>query len=469
MDSEKLTALEERDFVASLIMSDKCCSILIPFTDTRYFEGDYTRIVIRWILEYYKQFNTAPKENILSLYRMHCSELRDDALKDLVLIFVTKIAESTETISNEDYLVDRCRDFLEFRKLSVLVTDLSDCLSLRDVKRANQLQQTYKEVSVAPTNELSLLEYDDARLVDSALHSVSEELFTLPEAISGVFGKIHREDFIAVVAGMKAGKTFCLIWLAWQAARQNKRVCFFSLEMSRDEVTQRLWTAYLGGASITVPEGEKQLTKFVPDEEYPENVRPVPFTMTTKHENQSIVERQRQMRMFAQGGDVHVVAYPAYSVTIDDIEHKVKDLISTGYIPDVVVIDYADIVKPSGGGTELRNQLDYTWKKCRAMAQELHIAVITASQTNRAGLGGHVEAENMAEDIRKLAHVTSMVAIERPPTLRKNNLCRLKNLALRSGADTEPAIFCQALSLGQFVFGRAYKQDHVILDTEDKN
>lgn len=472
MEIKKLNTLEERDFLLALLVSDKCCQILIPFTDPLYFDIDYAKIVVRWVVEYYEQFKRAPKKDILSVYRLHCMEIRDDATRDLVLDFLQKLSEqdTDKLINNEDYTIDRCRDFLEYRKLSIYSKDIQACLDLHDVKKARKLQEGYKKVSVAQTNEASLLASKDIDVINTALHQANEPLITLPGAISNVFGVIKREDFVAVCAGMKMGKSFCLADLAMRSVLQGKKVIFVSLEMSREEVLQRLWTRYCGMNSPTVNEGHQTLSQFVQDESYSDKFRVEQFDFNVvKDKSRSLGEQQERMRLFAHGGDVHVLAYPAFSVNMGDITQRVEELAADGFVPDVLIVDYIDITKPSGGGDELRNQLDYNWKVARAFAQKLHIAVITATQTNRGGLGGKVSADNVAEDIRKLAHVTSMVAIERTPAMKKQHLCRLRNLAVRNSAEDEPAVFCQALGLGQFVFGKAYPESKVIMkdDSED--
>jgi hypothetical protein len=99
---------------------------------------------------------------------------------------------------------------------------------------------------------------------------------------------------------------------------------------------------------------------------------------------------------------------------------------------------------------------------------KFHCLTVTASQTNRAGLSSNVvAAETIAEDIRKLAHVTSMVSMEQSPKMYKNHIMRLRNIAMRNGNTTGPCVFPQCLGLGQFVFGQPILAENLEMDSGD--
>ena len=135
----------------------------------------------------------------------------------------------------------------------------------------------------------------------------------------------------------------------------------------------------------------------------------------------------------------------------------------------LVIIDYADIMMPSDRNSELRNQLDGIWKRLRAMAQKRKAVVFTASQTNRGAINREVEATDTAEDIRKIAHVTSMVSISKTKYCKENNLAIYSQIAIREGkAETRKVIATQCLELGRPVLDSHWKDD-VILDSDEDN
>lgn len=460
MERQIVNQLDERDFVSSLIMSDKCCQVLVPYIKLNYFENDYTRIIVQWVIEYYHKFKSSPKNDILSLYRVHCDEIQDDSLRDLILAYLQKLADNDVPVNNEDFLLDKSRDFLDYRSLKMYTQDLDACLSTKSMDKARKIQSEYKKVSVAETNEVSLLSTDDVSIIQKSLDTVDEELVKLPEGLSGVFGKLHRNDFVSILAGMKKGKSWLMQLLALIAMKQQLNVVFVSMEMTREEVVQRMWKSLFGSKSGLIPDGIYETSRFVqcPDDPEKYNIELFDINVNnSKLNKKSVQDLQKELRAQNQySGNLRIIAYPAFSVSVDDIFDRVEELAQDGFVADAVVIDYADITKPVGGGTELRNQLDATWKSCRARAMKNHWLVITASQTNRAGLGSSVvSAETIAEDIRKLAHVTSMVSMEQTPKMYKNHIMRLRNIAMRNGQSTGPCVFPQCLGLGQFMLGKA--------------
>jgi replicative DNA helicase len=143
------------------------------------------------------------------------------------------------------------------------------------------------------------------------------------------------------------------------------------------------------------------------------------------------------------------------------------DLAYEGFFPDIIIIDYADVMAPSEK-TDYRNQIDGIWKRLRALAQKRKAVVFTASQTNRGAISREVETEDVAEDIRKIAHVTSMISISKTKYCKKNSLAIYSQLAVREGKpETRKVIATQCLYLGRPVIESHWK-DEVILDDEDE-
>ena len=79
---------------------------------------------------------------------------------------------------------------------------------------------------------------------------------------------------------------------------------------------------------------------------------------------------------------------------------------------DVVVVDYADILRPPPGRMEPRDQANEVWKQLRALSSALHCLVVTATQANRAGYDRELLGmTNISEDKRKLAHANGVIGI----------------------------------------------------------
>lgn len=471
MKREIIENTNEKDFVASLIMSDKCCQILLEHVKPTYFDCDYSRVIVSWINDYYKKFKVSPKKDITSVYKMRCDEITDEALKDLVYNYLKNIAESDININNEDYLVDKGKDFVDYKALQEYTENLQACLATRDMNKARKVQQKFNKVSVAETNEVALLDKEAVSIIENAISKQDEILFKMPGKINDVFGDIHREDFIIILGGAKKGKSFLLQECGVQALQQRLNVTLVELEMNRDEEIQRLWKRLFGIKSGLVKPGVYEASRFVelPDEKGKYKIE-LYDVKVKENSGESVKKLQTKLRAMTQySSNLRIIAYPAGTASVIDICNRVEELaIKENFVTDVLIIDYANITKPISGDKELRNQINAINQYLRGFAQKFHCAVITGAQTNRGGLNSSVVgAESLGEDYRQITHVTSMLSMEQTPMMKRNHIMRLRNNVLRKGGGTDCCVFPQCLDVGQFIFDEPIAAEDLIMENDE--
>lgn len=462
MKKEKLNTLQERDLILGLIVSDDFCKEIIPILNPRHLEVEYARTVSTWIKKYYENFNVAPKKDIMKLYRANINDINDEALQDNILSFIQKVDKDYDSMAsfNTDYLIQESVKYLKSKSLKNLSQDIESYLMTNDVDKAESLLTKYKKVEKGSGESVSIL--SDFETVLTSFTEEKDKLFSFNGDFGKLVGDVHREDFISFLAPMKAGKTFSLIDAGIEAVKNGLKVVFFSLEMSRTQMVKRIWKTLSGQVTedmtLEIPQFVENGNKFELD------------FKTVKKKASSILDvekKQKSLKRLFRGGEFIVFAEPAYSLTVEKLETKLDDLEIEGFIPDVIIIDYADIMAPSVKG-EYRQQLDSIWKNLRALAQKRKAVVFTASQTNRSGLSGPVELENIAEDIRKVAHITSMVSISRNKYCKEHGIAIYSQLAVRDGeAITKRVIATQCLALGRPVLDSHWESDVILDDFED--
>jgi predicted GH43/DUF377 family glycosyl hydrolase len=134
------------------------------------------------------------------------------------------------------------------------------------------------------------------------------------------------------------------------------------------------------------------------------------------------------------GDTFRMKAYPMGSANISRITADLDALEYTeGFVPDVIVVDYADILAPEDARiTDTRHRLDMTWQHLKGLAQERHCLVFTASQGNRKSIKKLLmEQEDIAEDIRKMAHVDVMYALNQTGKEKAAGAMRISIVAHR--------------------------------------
>lgn len=464
MKKEKLNTLSERDIVYQLIVSDKFCREIIPVLNPKLLEIVYVRTIVIWIKDYFEKFKEAPKKNMIKLYRAHVEEIKDESLQNNIFTFIEKLDKDYEKIkiSNEDFAIQNAIKYLKVRSLKNFSEDVDAFINSGDVERAENCVTKFRKVEVASGEGVSIL--DDFDIVTEAFTEEQDLLFTMPGDFGKLMGDVHREDFIAFLAPMKAGKTFSLIDVGIEGLKNNLKVVMYSLEMSRTNMIKRVWKALSG-----------QCTRDV-DIEMPYFVKEGNKWRIEKkeiHKDASTVlevrKRQKSLKRLFRGGSFRIYAEPAYSLTVESLENKLDDLAYDGFYPDVIIIDYADIMAPSDKSSDYRNQIDGIWKRLRALAQKRKAVVFTASQTNRGAISKEVEAEAVSEDIRKLAHVTSMVSISKTKFCKENRIAIFSQIAVREGQpETRKVVATQCLEFGRPVIESHWK-DEVIFEDDEEN
>ena len=123
------------------------------------------------------------------------------------------------------------------------------------------------------------------------------------------------------------------------------------------------------------------------------------------------------------------------TLSVDGIESILKEWERNNWIPDIIVIDYADILKMVYTGKEGRDCIDETWKRLRALSQRRHCLLITATQSDAASYDrGTLKMANFTDDRRKIDSVTGMIGINQTESEKKKGIMRLNWVSLRDDA-----------------------------------
>lgn len=463
MKREKINTLNERDILVGLIVSNKFCSEICPVIEPRLLEVEYARILVSWIKDYFYTFKKAPQKDIIKLYRSRCEEISDVNLQSNILLFTEKLIEDFESIKkfNEDFAIQQAINYLKGRSLKNLSEDIDAYLSTGKIDKAENCLVKYKTLEKSSGEVVSILNNKN-----SIIDSFTEEnnvLFSFPGAYGKVVGEVCREDFIAFLAPMKRGKTFALVDAGVTALQHGLKVLHISLEMSVNQMIKRYWTAITGDISKT--RDDINFPYFEPNGDKWEVA-----SKTITRESISINEiekKQKNLKRLFRGGDIRIVSVPNYSLTVEELEVLLDKLLQEeNFVPDVIIVDYADIMKPSDRA-DYRQQIDGIWKRLRGLAQSRKVVVFTASQSGRGSLSRDAEAQDTAEDIRKIAHITSMVVLNQTAKEKRDGIIRVKNIAIREGESEYREVVCtQCLSIARMFMDSRFA-DEVILDKEE--
>jgi len=147
-------------------------------------------------------------------------------------------------------------------------------------------------------------------------------------------------------------------------------------------------------------------------------------------------------------------SYNIGTANIQTIDRDLRMLeLSSGWTPDVITIDYADILAPEKPGLEGRDKENATWMALKALAQNRKALVVTATQGNRASFDAiSLDEKNTSEDIRKLAHIDIAATINQTEQEKLDGIVRIAilNHRWKEFHKSHQAMLLQQLETSQF-------------------
>ena len=131
-----------------------------------------------------------------------------------------------------------------------------------------------------------------------------------------------------------------------------------------------------------------------------------------------------------------VKEYPTKSSSVNTIKHHLEKLKNRDFTPDIIIVDYADLLRPISTLREKRHELETIYEQLRGLAQTFKCCVWTASQTNRSGLNAEViTMESISEAFNKCFVADFIFSISRTADDKINNEGRIFIAKNRNGID----------------------------------
>ena len=445
---KKIEVGEERRILSQMIVSTPYLSSLKGIAEPYLFKSPYSNTVANWIWEYFDFTGEAPVKGIEEIYLKNQHTIQDEEENELIGEFLTKLSEDWEKnkIKNVKYSVKNAIEFFKLRSLEVLKREIDEAVQSKNAKHGERVVADYKRVEKLKGHGVNFLK--DAGAIKSAFQMDNEVLFSYPKELGYAMGPFVRGDFFAWMGSAKKGKSWMLMYTAVRAVLMSMKTVFISLEMNESPVIRRLWKGFTGvpdkKGSIEIPvfrEGGKD-NKF-------KVVKEVRKKKGVDLEN--IESLQRKYEKASRGGELRLQTYPSDSVTVKDIEDYLTNLeYYEGFIPDVIVIDYADNLLAENTRIETRHQINSIWKSLRGIAQARECLLVTATQTNDAGGDKDSGMGNVAEDKRKLTHITKMAILNQNELEVDSGVMRVKLAAQREERSfTKELVLLQGLGIGR--------------------
>jgi hypothetical protein len=407
------------------------------------FKTRWANLIAQWCIKYFRKYEQAPRIRIESLFEAWADGNQSPELVKLVDKFLSSLSEEYEDLeeeSNSDYVIDVAGAYFNRVRIERLMESVGEELSSGNTDSAVQEIVGYNKVEMGVGAGIDVLQDQDA--IREALSHKRDNLIILPGALGEFFGKsLERDGFISFMGPEGRGKSFLLQELGWLAMLQRKKVAMFQAgDMSQNQVMRRflirashhpLYPAIVEYPKVVYKNDEDEVEIDYAEKRFKHRLN----YKTAWKACRKVMKR----KIKSPHSYLKLSTHPNSTLSVSGIKGILETWEQEEWIPDIIIVDYADILDMNHYGIEGRDRINETWKQLRSLSQMYHCLVITATQTDAESYESTlIRRRNFSEDKRKFAHVTGMIGINQTdPDEKEMGLIRLNWLKLRDSEYSE--------------------------------
>jgi len=336
-----------------------------------YFESDANNWIIDTILEYHKEYKSSPT---LEVMKVKLEKVEHDVLKEQIIAHLKDAWKYTESPDLE-YIKDQAMDFCKNQEIKKAILSSVELLKQGDYDGIKARVDGALKAGADKDIGHDYMTQIDVRYTEAVRDVQSTPWEVINELTDGGLGK---GELGVMVAPAGIGKSWALMNVGAHLVKQGKTVLHYTLELNQAYVGLRYDSVITGIANQNL-----------------------------KHYQADIKEQIEKLT-----GELIIKHYPTKSVSVMGIRAHVEKCIMQDKKPDVIIVDYADLLR--GHGQEKRHELEGIYEELRGMAGEYDIPVWTASQANRSALEEDViDASKISESYGKVMVADFVLSLSR--------------------------------------------------------
>lgn len=389
--------------LAHIIMRDRAFADQIyEVLEVQYFELKYLRKFVKEIYEYKKHYDFYPTDDVFKtvLDTKYPTNMVDPPSLNCQLhdFFKHKITGQNVKKEEEKYVKEKSLDFCRkqvFLKSVERAMPLLDTSSFDIIKKL--MDETFKLGSDNDFGYDYKLDFN-ARYVENHRHPIPTPSKHLNKIMGGGHGK---GELGVIIAPTGVGKSMWAVALGAHALKLGFNVVYYTLELLDTVIGQRFDSCISGIDLDDLRDSKDEIFNIVKD---------LP-------------------------GKLIVKEYPAKRASISTIERHLERLVTSGFEPDMVIVDYGDLLKPEGYD-DLRISLGSIYEELRGLAKQFNVAMWSPTQSNRKGLNSPiVTMEEISEAFNKCFTADFIMSLSRTIKDKNNNTAKIFVAKNRNGDD----------------------------------
>ena len=404
--------------ISSLLVHKDFLVNIHDILDESSFGNQAHQWIIKEILAYYTKYHTVPSMDVLKV------ELQKIENEVLQLSIKEKLREAYKiTKDDAEYVMEEFSTFCKNQQLKKALLSSVDLLKAGDY---DSIKFMIENVMKAGQDKNMGHEYNkdvESRYREDNRVTVPTPWSTVNDMLQGGLG---GGDFGLIFGNPGGGKSWSLVALGGYAIKLGYNVLHYTLELGEDYVGRR-YDAFFTNIAV-----DKVLQNREKVEETVDSLK----------------------------GELIIKEFATGRATISTIEAHIAKVKSLGIEPDLIIIDYVDLLSSKRKSTDRKFEIDDIYISTKGLARELNIPIWSVSQVNRAGAKDDViEGDKAAGSYDKMMITDFAMSLSRKKEDKVNNTGRFHIMKNRYGMDGVTYLLKADTSTGHFEITDEYDED----------
>ena len=514
----------ERKIVVGLIVSTQYLQKMSPFWKYEIIKNQELRTISNWCWDHFEKYGVAPDFDIESIFVYHrdsghISNDQSELISKILSMASNEFGRGEKFVVS--CLYDQTVEY--FKKIETIrhTEKVQNLIDSEKVLEAERLQKNFQTSTFEISSGVSIGSELSLNIIGEFFNKKTQTVLSFPGDFGKLVNEhMVRSGFVAFMGAEKIGKTFLLLEMALRAVMQNKsNVAFFAAgDMSEKQIAKRISTyltlsnenekyckehwaprgdCVLNQLSLCKQTGRASkfgvysglsLDSWNEDrqryEEYDNLVHLAKNNKNYKNCNGIGCEYRKGTVWLALEEEhqplnadlainaskkfldeykriLRIKSYGTGTLTTAEMNRQLDEWEKEdGFVPEVVVCDYADIM--TADEQDFRHRQNQIWMGLRGIGIVRDCLVITATWSDAESYKRNkLNLSNFSNDMEKYSHVTAMWSLNRDPNGREKKLgiLRICEFLVRDGAFDPDDDVCilQDLSIGRPFIG-SYKK-----------
>lgn len=379
------------------LLSDKAfLQQVSDIIEPHYFESQANTWLVEKIISYYNKYKDTPTPEVL---KSEVVSIDDALLKSSVAKVVAEL-KTHKNSSDLEYIKTTVLQFCKNQKMKGAILDSVDLLKSGNFelikKKIDTAMKAGADKDIGHEYKIDIA----ARYAEGSRDCISTGWNVIDDVMNG---GLAGGELGIIVAPAGIGKSWALVSIAANAVKAGKTVVYYTLELNQYYVARRFDAFYTKIAFQNLNE---------------------------EHAQEKIKQSIDNLK-----GELILKYYPTKTASVTTIGSHIEKCISQGKKPDLIIIDYADLIKPSKAGDK-RLELNDIYEDLRGIAGLYNIPCWSASQANRSSLEDDIiEGGKVSESYNKLMIADFVMSLSRKVNDKIGGTGRFHTIKNRFGPD----------------------------------